>query len=198
MEGGTINRFTAAKISINEINSGDYIKEDETGFSCILTRNNQKIRRVNLIGIIIHVENDNNYIIDDGTGKITIRSFDNLKTKYNIGDAINIIGKPREFGAKYILIEIIKEVDKKWLEVRKLELNKKEPKPQEIIVENVQDDKEQAKEQILNLVKKLDSGEGVTFEAIFKEKGEDTEPIINKLLENGELFQIKPGKLKAI
>ncbi len=119
MEGGL--RFTAVKTNINEILNGEYVKEDETGFSCLITPKG-KIRRANIIGIIIHEEGDNNYIIDDGTGKITIRSFDNLTKKPNIGDVINIIGKPREFGNRYILIEIIKQIDKKWLEVRKLEL----------------------------------------------------------------------------
>lgn len=181
MDGG-ITRFTAAKATISQIISGEYIKEDETGFSGILTNNKEKIRRVNVMGIIIEIENDNNYTIDDGTDKISIRSFDEIKKRFNIGDAVNIIGKPREFGSRYILIEIIKEIDKRWINIRKVELSTKNTG--------------QKKEQIIELVKRLDAGEGANFEEIIKDNKDES--IIRKLIETGELFEFKPGRLKAL
>ena len=50
-----------------------------------------------------------------------------------------------------------------------------------------------------SLIKKLDKGEGVTFEDVIKNSATSkAETIITKLLENGDVFEIKPGKLKVL
>ena len=69
-----------------------------------------------MIGVIVQKSELNNYktlTIDDGTGKISARAFENnvLLDKTDVGDVVLIIGRPREFSSeKYILIEIIKKI----------------------------------------------------------------------------------------
>ena len=54
-------------------------------------------------------------------------------------------------------------------------------------------------EDIFLLIKKLDKGDGVAVENIINNFNNDqTENIINQLLENGDIFEIKPGKLKVL
>ncbi len=205
-ENKNIKRQVAKKTKIKDITLGQYIKEEGWNPNFILTNNNNKISRVNIIGIIVNKsEQDNNTItLDDSEASINIRSFDNAKAfdELQVGDVVQIIGRPREFNSeKYLISEIIKKIDKKWLEVRRLELemNKddetEEPiKDEEVIVDEVMisDDFEKALEKI----RKEDKGEGVsTADIISNGIPEET---INKLLENGEIFEISPGKLKIL
>ena len=54
-------------------------------------------------------------------------------------------------------------------------------------------------EGIYSLIKELDNGDGVSFEDILgKFKGAEAEAIINTLLENGNIFEIRPGRLKVL
>ena len=49
------------------------------------------------------------------------------------------------------------------------------------------------------MIKEVDAGQGAdTQEIITKLNVEDAESIITKLLEQGEVFEIKPGKLKIL
>ena len=49
------------------------------------------------------------------------------------------------------------------------------------------------------MIKKLDEGDGVLIDDVIKSsKIGDAEEIINRLLENGDIFEIKPGKLKIL
>jgi hypothetical protein len=67
-----------------------------------------------------------NISIDDGTGNLIIRTFEetDIAKGLKIGDIIKVIGRPREFNdIKYIVPEILKKIeDTKWIEVRQKEL----------------------------------------------------------------------------
>jgi len=53
--------------------------------------------------------------------------------------------------------------------------------------------------EVYSLIKKLDNGDGASFEDIIKNsKNAKVETIITRLLENGDVFEIKPGKLKVL
>ena len=153
MEGDK-KRLVARKIWIKEVLNSRYIKEEGLRPNYILTQEDKKVSRINLIGVVVMLDigqGSSNFLIDDGTGKITVRLFEENEEikKINVGDVVIIIGRPREYGGEiYVLPEIFKKLDAiSWLEVRKLELNeKKEVKkaeaPPEVIEETVEDREE--------------------------------------------------------
>ncbi len=52
---------------------------------------------------------------------------------------------------------------------------------------------------VLSIIEKLDKGDGVDIDDIIKEsKFEDCEKVIDNLLRNGEIYEIRPGKLKLL
>ena len=213
-------RATAYKVPIKSIIEGKYVKEDEEFSPNYIELGNIKISRANIIGIIVSKEENetgSSLIIDDNTAKISIRSFEQSLTQQDIkiGDIINIIGRPREFGSeKYIVPEIIKKTNEKWMRVRKLELEKikiTSPKEEriiaeEIIEENKNEDQKNNKENILGnhekiiqYIKDNDQGKGVETEEILKNvDNEDAEKLIGDMLREGILFENMPGRLKVL
>ena len=121
-------RQVACIVSINTLIQGKYIRQDGWQPNYILTKDNNEISRVNLMGVIIDISLDNkSFLVDDGTGNIQVRAFEEIKQLKDIqmGDIVNIIGKPREFNDdKYIIPEIVKKVeDKRWVDVWKKRLS---------------------------------------------------------------------------
>ena len=218
-EGKNFQRSPARICNIKEIIEGKYIKKEGWEPSFIITEYN-KLFRVNIIGVVVSKDN-NGFIIDDGTGKIQIRSFvNNINSK--IGELVKIIGKPRQFNNEiFINSEIIKPIKNiKWVDYRKKELSLRH-KQKIIETEDYIDDKKTKQpeiskkseetiiketaqtlsktETIIGLIDKFDSGDGANIEDIIKESGfSDAEIIIKNLTEEGEIFQIKPGKLKVM
>lgn len=211
-------RQIAYKVKINSILKGEYVKEEGEWAPNYIMLGDKKISRVNLMAVAVakqNLENANyqNMMIDDGSGRISIRSFDenNNFNNIEIGDIILVIGRPREYlNEKYIVSEILKKInDPLWVELRKLELSYKKEVNNEVVDSNKSDiKKEEVKEKqieddintkIFNLIKEADSGEGADTEDIIKRSNiEKAEEIITKLLEQGEVFEIKPGKLKVL
>lgn len=213
-------RQVAYKVRINDILKGEYIKEEGEWVPNYVKVGSKKVSRVNLMAVVVSkqdLENTNNQslLVDDGSGKISIRSFEenNNFNNVSIGDFVLVIGRPREyFNEKYIVSEILKKIeDPLWVEVRKLELGNKEEiskaeekteisksmdSEEEVIEEEIGDD---INTKILSLIKEIDTGAGAdTQELITKLNADDTEQIITRLLEQGEVFEIKPGKLKIL
>ena len=213
LEKQPIKRQVAYKVRIKDILNSRYVKEDGWQPNYIEVNGN-KVSRVNLIGTVVLKIDKDNALLDDGSGKISLRVFENNRffEKIDIGDVILLIGRPREFGSeKYIMPEILKKVnDTMWINVRKTELalnnknsveNPKEEKKEEVMkkvaVEEVED--ENTSEKIFNFIKKSDRGEGVDMAEILDNiDNRDAEKMINKLLENGEIFEITPGKFKVL
>lgn len=93
----------------------------------------KEINRINIIANVIdkYESEEKNYAaltIDDGTGNIRIKAFSDdtsLVKEIELGTTILVIGTLRYFNNElYILPEIIKELDPRWLLARKLELEK--------------------------------------------------------------------------
>jgi RPA family protein len=207
-------RQIAHKVRIKELINGKYVKEEGWQPNYITTNDGKQISRVNLIGTVVSipVEQDMNYqsiVLDDGTGRIYARSFEQNKIFDNIqiGDVVLLIGRPREYGNEiYLLPEILKKIqDKGWIKVREIELKKKKniiqetqkEKPieesKEEIIEEIQ---ESTSDKIIRIVKENDKGDGVDFEEVLKEIND--EKSVNELLKKGELFEIRPGRLKVL
>jgi len=203
-------RLTAYKVRISDILNSNYVRNDGWNPNYFLI-NNKKVSRVNIIAVVVSpLRKENNFFsfdIDDGSGSISIRDFEEkeeIKT-INVGDVILIIGKPKEFGSvKYIIPEIIKKIDdKKWLEVRKKELEilfgKTTEKEKNTEKEEEKQETKQEKttpfQKVYDLIKKLDKGQGVSLEQI---NIPNAEKIINSLLLQGEIYEIKPGRYKLL
>ena len=212
-------RQVAHKISINDILDSQIFKGEGWNPSYMLIRGERKISRVNILGTVIEkpVIEDLNYkslTLDDGSANIGVRAFDNkdIINNVEIGDSILVIGRPREFGSeKYITPEIIKKIDNpNWIRLRILELGKKareitqsqENKDKEIEEVKVYDVEEKIltdEESIISLVKKLDSDDGADLNDVIERlNNPNSEKMIETMIKRGELFEIRPGKIKVL
>jgi RPA family protein len=214
-------RQTAFIIGIKDIIKGSYVKEEGWQPNYIKT-GDKKISRANIIATVISKPEEEPFktiVVDDGA-RISVRSFEekNIFKDLEIGDIILIIGRPREYAEqKYIMPEVIKKVDEKWAELRKLQLQKmeseetaqaeeiKEGGKEEREVKEKQETSSEEKvmdtkmQQVFEIVKELDKGDGADFEEVMsKSNTQNPEKIIRALLEQGEIFELRPGKLKVL
>ncbi len=167
----------------------------------------RKISRVNLVGNIVDrydSEGDKKYTfftLDDGSGQIKLRVFaDDVEKFKNVtqGQTVLVIGLLRNFNNEtYVTPEIIKELDQQYLLVRKLEMEKeraKSPAPAE---------KNQIvaiRDKILEKIKTSEEDGGAEVEKIIMEIRETSPEVINaeikKLIEEGIVFEPRPGKIR--
>jgi RPA family protein len=251
MEQNKFERHTAVKTIIKELLTGEYIQEKENNPNYLLSSSKEKIYRLNVMGIILTKEilgSVVNILIDDGTGQINLRFFEENKIidSLNIGDAILVIGRLRTYNQeRYVSSEIIKRINPLWLRLRSLELKELINKKEEVVVEKesivaitneiketkeniveaitekeiVKDKKEIVEkddneeeinddieedillpiEKIKKIIEEMDTGDGVLIEEIISNSPlNDTEEVIEKMLENGDIFQNLPGKVKVL
>ncbi len=197
-----IKRQIAYKVKINDIINGEYVKQEGWKPNYIKTRCGN-VSRVNLLATVVAKNEDNSFIVDDGSDKINARSFDTKVGGFEIGDVVLIIGRPRSWNSQnYIMYEIVKKLeDKGWIKVRKLELDRlKKNKIKEEKVEQVEEEVvENPYDKITDLIRDLDVGEGADYhEVSIKSKLRDADEILTSLLEQGEVFEVKPGRLKIL
>lgn len=223
----TKQRQTAFKARISDLLNGKYFVQEGWEPNYVLV-GSKKVSRTNVIGVVVSKQSselgqNEIMVLDDGSGRISVRSFESTGfSQIKVGNVVVLIGRPREYGGEiYIVPEIIRQIeDKKWVEVRKAEFalvksnGEKNIKNAEIkseVVEKndvpesklkVEEDKSNGAshaEKIIAHIRDMDKGEGVDFEEIVNKYGENnTEKIINGMLERGDLFELKPGKLKVL
>ena len=203
-------RQVAYKVSISNILNGNFVKDGAS--SGYIKFGVSSISRVNILGIIVHkseaMTNYGSVVIDDGTGKIQLKSFEKVDvfSKFDIGDVVLTIGRIREYNnERYIAPEILKKLtDAGWMNVRKFELKKNGQLISGDTILAVQeiekiDNNLDAYQEIYSLIKAFDNGEGISVEDVIKKFDKvGAEAIINKLLEKGDIFEIRPGKLKVL
>jgi RPA family protein len=207
-------RQTAYKVRVQDILDSRYIKTE--GFAPnYLEIQNQEISRINIIGVVIQKSGLDNYktlVIEDNTGKISARIFENstLLDNVEVSDIVLVIGRPREFSSeKYVLIETIRKINPRWAEVRKLELKKnmidyKDSSNNNGAFSNNENSTEETivglspANEIIKLIKELDKGNGVSIEELPSKNIRDIDKTIDMLLKEGDIFEIKPGKLKVL
>jgi len=199
-------RYVAYIVRIKDILEGRFVKEEgELAPNYILVKNKQ-VSRANVMGVVIALDND--IVINDGSGSIALRSFEEKKYEVNVGDIVLVIGRPREFNnERYILPEIVKKIENnKWVELRKselrlMDLNNKEAIKTEEVVEKaigVNNTINNA-DKIFKLIKERDNGDGADISEVISASGvADSEALIKNLLKEGEIFEIRPGRLKVL
>ena len=168
----------------------------------------KKIVRVNIMGNIVDkydAEGEKKYTfltLDDGSGQIKLKSFGDDVEKFKgitQGLTVAVIGVLRNFNNEtYISPEIIKEQDSKYLLVRKLELekNRSQSTPTNIEKQEIT----AIKDKILDLIKKAEDAGGIEVDKMIMDLRETSPDMINqeikKLLEEGIIFEPRPGKLR--
>ena len=219
-------RNVAYKLRIGDIligkpiNNGDKFAFVELG--------NRQIVRVNIVGNIIDRyenpgsggEQPKRYLfltLDDGSGQIKLKTFgdDYIKFKeITQGQTVAVIGVLRHWNNEtYVSPEIIKIQDPKYLLLRKLETEKeKRDMPNQNLASNLRTiskpeagNKEQnmaIRDNLLGLIRKSEDNGGIEMPEVFKSFREVSEPIINqeikKLLEEGIIFEPRPGKVRYL
>lgn len=205
----SFQRQIAYKIKISDILNSSFAKDEISAGHIKI--NNNAVSRVNVIATIVHMSGEgSNYkgaVVDDGTGNIMLRSFENqaIFSKVEVGDNVLFVGKIREFGnERYIIPEILKKIsDIGWMHLRKIELKKSNAPENKALGAASAAAAEEAttnfNDGIYLLIKKLDVGDGVQIEEVIKNSSSNnTEEIINRLLENGDIFEITPGRIKVL
>jgi RPA family protein len=145
-------------------------------------------------------------MVDDGSGTMEVRSFDQSLPTLEVGNLVRVVGRPRVYNDQlYISMEImVKLDDTKWLawHQKLLEHFAKErpevPGQEEVHVDEITEE-EHDYEPILSMIDEMDTGEGVDMEAV-KEKLDVPDPqgLLEKLLLHGEIFEIRPGRIKVL
>jgi RPA family protein len=200
-------RNIAYKFRIGDLLFGKPIMNGER-FS-FLELGNKKIVRVNLIGNIVdkyESGNERKYIsltLDDGSGQIRLKVFGDDVDKFsNIsqGQTVAVIGVLRYWNDEtYVSPEIIRELDPKYLLIRKLETEKEKilnsaPVPKEQVVA--------IKDNILEIIKNSEDDGGIDIDNVITNLQNVSPSIINqeikKLLEEGIVFEPRPGKVRYL
>lgn len=210
-----IERQTAHLTPIATLVSGTFVKaEAQFQPSYIQTPSGRKINRVHLIAVVVSLPDivgqgaTPEATLDDGTGKIIARSFENPSffTGIQLGDILRIIGKVRVYHEQvYLLPELIKKIsNKQWVHLHKLQIQALEKQYQEIGFEEIplaaEEEAPQPSplEDFLTLIKSLDEGNGVLMELLLQKAGTENEKLLHYLLESGEIFEIAPGRVKVL
>ena len=167
----------------------------------------RKVRRVIILGKVedINVGNVISFYVDG----VNVRYFEEKSVYIEEGDIVDVIGRPRVYdGEKYIMAEIIRKRDERWIKLRDLEIKKtrkyllenaepyEEDLEEEIYAEIL--NPEVIKDKILALIENL--GE-VTFEELagmVNIPEEDLEKYLSELKNSGDIFEPRPGVYKVL
>lgn len=203
MDEPSFKRNIAYKLRIGDILSGKVTMEGER-FKFLETSGKQVVR-VNIIANIIdkYIQDGEkkfgSVTMDDASGQIKLKVFgdDILKfNELNQGDTVLTTGLLRSWNNEvYISPEIIKKKDPAYLLVRKLEVENEQAKIP---------DKSQLlalKDKILEMTKNAEKDGGINMDTLIMELKEPPEIInseIKKLLEDGVIYEPRPGKIRYL
>jgi len=196
-------RHTAFKLKIGDILSGNQITDGER--LKFVEINGKNVARVNLIANVVDkfIQDDEkkfaSVTLDDASGQIKLKTFgddiEKLK-KFEQGDTVLAIGMVREWNKEiYVTPEIIKKKEPEYLLLRKLENDSKEPQ--------ITDKKEisELKDKIIQIIKREENNGGAEVKKLVEELNSKQEIInqeIRKLLEEGTIYEPRPGKVRYL
>ncbi len=212
----TRKRQTAHKVWIADLVNGTYVKTAGEWEPNYVSVRGTPTSRVNIIGIITGKELQETQAtikVDDGSATIEAKAWQEDIPKIadkNIGDIVIVIGKVREFNnKKQVNIEIIRKLEPSWLKLRKEELTKEfgqvqepkaTPEPAAPAAEGPVEEAD-ARKLIMQAIEDLDQEDGADFFKIVEQTKLDEELVdttVQTLLREGEIFEIKPGKLRSM
>ncbi|MEK6967110.1 MAG: hypothetical protein AABX51_00590, partial [Nanoarchaeota archaeon] len=144
--------------------------------------------KVHVVGTLVQLQTNQGWqqgMLDDGTGVVEFRVFNDRKIA-EVGEQVRIIGKPKVFGiTRYINVDIIKKIDNpSWLKVWQLEVGLEKPNNEE---------------KVIDLIKKLDTGQGANIEDLISNSGiPNIVELVDNLKNKGDVFETRPGKIKVL
>jgi RecG-like helicase len=195
-------RNIAYKLRIGDILKSKPIANEERFL--FLELGDKKVVRVNVIANVVDKfvnEGEKKYAsltLDDASGQIRMKAFaDDIEIikDFMQGDTLQVIGTVREYNDElYIIPEIVKKVDPRWLLVRKLEIQKSRkdlPLQTNAPVRDI----------LLDKIKASEANGGIDVDTIIMEIEASPDSInqeIKKLLESGLIYEPRPGKLRYL
>lgn len=198
-------RIPAVKLHIEDIVRGKFVKEED-GRRVFVTLNKRVVSRVRVLGTVVRkfANEDKSYgflILDDGTETIRVKVWrENVELieQFEEGDIVDIFGRVREFGEEiYIVPEIIVKIDDpNWEILRELEIMNDK-------LESLKRNGEIISEvTILEVLERLDKGEGVSIEDLARELGnppkENLQKVLRILMNRGEIYESKPNYYRKV
>jgi len=166
--------------------------------------------------------------IDDGSENISLKAWNEdtkILKEIEVGDMVLTIAKIKEYNNKiYLVTEIVRKLDKsEWMVLRKKELlseygerkrtsefrkaneqDELEPNILPKVVEETIFEEESSnvlRQKLLNIIEKNDKSDGAEITHVVSElkiSEEKAHSLIYDLLKEGEIFEIKTGRLKLI
>lgn len=195
-------RNVAFRLKIGDVLKGRPVSDE--GKFIYLDLNGKNVVRVNILANCIDKfiqDGEKKYAsltIDDASGQIRIKAFGDdieMLKKINQGDTLQIIGNVREWNAEiYLLPEVVKSVDPRWLLVRKLEIQKQK-KDLPVGQEN------SLKDLILHKIKDAEGDGGIDRDRILMDLEANPNKVkeeIKKLLEEGLIYEPRPERLRYL
>lgn len=208
-------RNTGYKFRIGDILIGKPITSEVNGnerFS-FLELGDKKVMRVNIVGNIVDrydSSDEKKYLfltLDDGSGQIKLKTFGDDSEKFkevSQGQTVVVIGVLRYWNNEiYVAPEIIKEVDPKYLLLRKLETEgNRVHQPNPSTEPSEENSVVAIKDRIMDLVKSAEEQGGIELENLIGQLRDFSPTSINqeiqKLLEEGIIFEPRPGKIRYL
>ncbi len=197
-------RNVAYKLRIGDILKGVPMMDE--GKFLFLELGDRKVVRVNLLANCVDKfvqEGEKQFgslTVDDASGQLKLKVFGEDVTRVQDimqGDTLQIVGNMREWnGEIYMIPEVVKKVDARWLLVRKLEIqNARKDLP-------VSEKGDMGlKNQILDKIKGAEKDGGIDREALVMDveaAPEGIEVEVKKLLEEGLVYEPRPGRLRYL
>jgi RPA family protein len=196
-------RATAYKVSIGNILNGNPVLENDRIQH--LDFNGKQILRVNIVANVIEkYEGEGekkhiSFVLDDASGQIKVRTFGENVDKFKSveqGQTLVVIGLLRYYnGEIYVLPDIMKVVEPRYLLVRKLELDNNKP------TEVSKEEAKEIKDKILEMIKGAEDNGGLETDQLIMQLKADPNHInqeIQKLVEGGQIYEPRPGKLRFL
>jgi len=197
-------RNVAYKLRIGDVLKGVPMMDE--GKFLFLELGDKKVVRVNLLANCVDKfvsEGEKSFAsltVDDASGQLKLKVFgEDIDRVANImqGDTLQIIGNMREWnGEIYMIPEVVKKVDARWLLVRKLEIQRSRKDLPE-----VQGGKNELKNMILDKIKASEADGGIDREALVMDVEAAPDAIegeVKSLLEEGLVYEPRPGRLRYL
>jgi hypothetical protein len=195
-------RNVAFKMRIGDVLKGKPMMDE--GKFLFLELGDKKISRINVLANCVDKfvqEGEKKYAsltVDDASGQIRLKAFgDDIAILKNVmqGDTLQIIGTVREWNSElYLIPEIVKKVDPRWLLVRKLEI-------QNARKEIPASSGSPVKDLIMQKIKAAETEGGIDVDTIIMDVEASPDAInteIKKLLEEGLIYEPRPGRLRYL
>ncbi|MBS3147846.1 hypothetical protein J4219_03095 [Candidatus Woesearchaeota archaeon] len=172
----------ARHVYVGELVSGRFVESDSSAGTVMLA-SGDSISKIRIYGLVV----SDDLVVDDGTGSVLVRSFDK-SFAVQIGSPVLVIGRPRVYnGDWYVVAEVVKIIDSKWMEWAR---KSNPPKIQAAASTSTTGP--------LDVVRALDAGDGADYNEVVTKLGAGGEETIIHMLAMGEVFEIRPGRLKIL